>query len=59
MGNFPQGWGFIMLTDDSLVQVGGSKEGQTVPSDFLGYVSDETHSVGSVIGNDSIVSHLL
>ena len=28
----------------------GSKQGQIVPSDFLGYVSDVTHSVGSVTG---------
>ena len=28
----------------------GSKQGQIVPSDLLGYVSDETHLVGSVTG---------
>ena len=39
-----------MLTDDRLVHTWGSKQGQIVPSDFLWYVSDETHSVGSVTG---------
>ena len=34
----------------ALFKLWGSKQGQIVPSDFLGYLSDETHSVGSVTG---------
>ena len=34
----------------ALFKLQGSKQGQIVPPDFLGYVSDETHSVGSVTG---------
>ena len=34
----------------ALFKLWGSKQGQIVPSDFLGYVNDETHSVGSVTG---------
>ena len=39
-----------MFSYYSFIKVTGIKAKQMVPSDFLGYVSDETHSVGSVTG---------